>query len=124
MLHHTLQVSNKMIIISGYLSIILCFLTITIKYAKLSMLIQTDIVSMYKSFFIIMGTVTINTSYALIGVILFSNLMSSCYPSIVALEPGLYKILPDNGECETTVQGTDVFLKGALSGMKCSSAGW
>ena len=69
-----LQASNETIIIFGYLSIILRFLTITGKHATLSMLIQTVIVSVYKSFFIIMGMFTLITSYALIGVILFGNL--------------------------------------------------
>ena len=53
-----------------------------------------------------------------------TKLTSSCYPSIAKLEPGSYKILPNNGECETTIQGTDVVLKGVLSAMKYSSAGW
>jgi len=73
-LHHSLQASNETIIIFGYLSIILRFLTITGKHATLSMLMQTVRVSVYKSFFIIMGMFTLITCYALIGVILFGNL--------------------------------------------------
>jgi len=73
-LHHSLQASNETVIIFGYLSIILRFVTITGKHATLSMLMQTVYVSVYKSFFIIMGMFTLITCYALIGVILFGNL--------------------------------------------------
>ena len=73
-LHYSLQASNETIIIFGYLSIILRFATITGKHATLSMLMQTVGVSVYKSFFIIMGMFTLITCYALIGVILFGNL--------------------------------------------------
>jgi hypothetical protein len=44
------------------------------KHATLTMLIQTVGVSVYKSFFIIMGMFILITCYALIGVNLFGNL--------------------------------------------------
>lgn len=49
------------------------FFTITGKHATLKMLMQTVFVSMYKSFFIIMGMFLLITCYALVGVILFGS---------------------------------------------------
>jgi hypothetical protein len=57
----------------GYVVIILRFFTITGKHATLKMLMQTVFVSMYKSFFIIMGMFLLITCYALAGVILFGS---------------------------------------------------
>ena len=54
--------------------IILRFFTITGKHATLKMLFQTVLVSIYKSFFIIMGMALLITCYALVGVILFGSL--------------------------------------------------
>lgn len=73
-LHQSLNTSSEFIIIFGYSSIILRFLTITGKHATLSMLMQTVGVSVYKSFFIIMSMFILIMCYALIGVILFGNL--------------------------------------------------
>ena len=50
-----------------------------------------------------------------------TKLTLSCHPSIAKLEPGSYKILPNNSESETTIQGTDIVLKGVLSAMKYST---
>ena len=73
-LHQSFNSSSEFIIIFGYSSIILRFLTITGKHATLSMLMQTVGVSVYKSFFIIMSMFILIMCYALIGVILFGNL--------------------------------------------------
>ena len=43
------------------------FCTITGKHATLKMLMQTVFVSMYKSFFIIMGMALLITCYSLVG---------------------------------------------------------
>ena len=47
--------NNEYTLTLGYVVIILRFFTITGKHATLKMLMQTVFVSMYKSFFIIMG---------------------------------------------------------------------
>lgn len=66
-------VSNEYTLTLGYVVIILRFFTITGKHATLKMLMQTVFVSMYKSFFIIMGLFLLITCYALVGVILFGS---------------------------------------------------
>ena len=68
-----LALKNIYFPISGYVVIILRFCTIIGKHATLKMLIQTVFVSMYKSFFIIMGMYILMTCYALVGVILFGS---------------------------------------------------
>merc|ERR1719282_966986 len=73
-LHQSFDSQSEFIIIFGYMSIILRFLTITGKHATLSMLMQTVAVSVYKSFFIIMSMFILIMCYALVGVILFGNL--------------------------------------------------
>ncbi|XP_074643734.1 sodium leak channel NALCN-like [Tubulanus polymorphus] len=57
--------------IMGYGTIILRFFTITGKHATLKMLMLTVVVSMFKSFFIIMGMFLLMLFYAYAGVILF-----------------------------------------------------
>ena len=64
---------NQYTLTLGYVVIILRFFTITGKHATLKMLMQTVFVSMYKSFFIIMGMFLLITCYALAGVILFGS---------------------------------------------------
>lgn len=64
---------NEYTLTLGYVVIILRFFTITGKQATLTMLMQTVFVSMYKSFFIIMGMFLLITCYALAGVILFGS---------------------------------------------------
>ena len=84
-------VHNEYTLTLGYVVIILRFFTITGnqtvikcfkrrliiccvgKHATLKMLMQTVFVSMYKSFFIIMGMFLLVTCYALTGVILFGS---------------------------------------------------
>ena len=73
-LHQSFNTNSEFIIIFGYSSIILRFLTITGKHATLSMLMQTVGVSVVKSFFIILSMFILITCYALVGVILFGNL--------------------------------------------------
>ena len=53
--------------------IILRFFTIIGKHATLKMLMQTVLVSIMKSFFIIVGMLILITCYALAGVILFGS---------------------------------------------------
>jgi len=55
----------------GYFIIVLRFFTITGKHATLKMLMLTVVVSMFKSFFIIMGMFLLMLFYAFTGVILF-----------------------------------------------------
>ncbi|XP_040070521.1 sodium leak channel non-selective protein [Ixodes scapularis] len=57
----------------GFVVVILRFFTITGKHATLKMLMLTVVVSVYKSFFIIMGMFLLIFFYALTGVILFGN---------------------------------------------------
>uniref|UniRef100_T1INA8 Ion transport domain-containing protein n=1 Tax=Strigamia maritima TaxID=126957 RepID=T1INA8_STRMM len=57
----------------GFVVIILRFFTITGKHATLKMLMLTVVVSVYKSFFIIMGMFLLILFYALAGVILFGT---------------------------------------------------
>ncbi len=57
----------------GYTVIILRFFTITGKHATLKMLMLTVVVSVYKSFFIIMGMFLLIVYYAFAGVILFGT---------------------------------------------------
>lgn len=57
----------------GFMVIILRFFTITGKHATLKMLMLTVGVSVYKSFFIIMGMFLLILSYALAGCILFGT---------------------------------------------------
>ena len=66
-------IANELTLTLGYVVIILRFFTITGKHATLKMLMQTVFVSMYKSFFIIMGMFLLITCYALAGVILFGS---------------------------------------------------
>ncbi|ELU07210.1 hypothetical protein CAPTEDRAFT_150573 [Capitella teleta] len=69
-LHFSLQandISNPL----GYTIIILRFFTITGKHATLKMLMLTVVVSMFKSFFIIMAMFLLMLFYAFTGVILF-----------------------------------------------------
>jgi hypothetical protein len=66
-------INNNYTLTLGYVVIILRFFTITGKHATLKMLMQTVFVSMYKSFFIIMGMYLLITCYALAGVILFGS---------------------------------------------------
>ncbi|CAG0914974.1 unnamed protein product [Notodromas monacha] len=58
----------------GFVVIILRFFTITGKHATLRMLMLTVVVSVYKSFFIIMGLFLLILTYGLIGNILFGNI--------------------------------------------------
>ena len=62
---------NEYTLTLGYVVIILRFCTITGKHATLKMLMQTVFVSMYKSFFIIMGMALLITCYSLVGQCLF-----------------------------------------------------
>ncbi|KAK7489326.1 hypothetical protein BaRGS_00019434, partial [Batillaria attramentaria] len=57
----------------GYFVIVLRFFTITGKHATLKMLIQTVVMSVFKSFFIIMGMFLLMLFYAYMGVILFGS---------------------------------------------------
>ncbi|KAK2709736.1 hypothetical protein QYM36_013419 [Artemia franciscana] len=57
----------------GFIVIILRFFTITGKHATLRMLMLTVVVSVYKSFFIIMGMFLLILTYALAGNILFGS---------------------------------------------------
>ncbi len=66
-------INNELTLTLGYVVIILRFFTITGKHATLKMLMQTVFVSMYKSFFIIMGMFLLIMCYALAGVILFGS---------------------------------------------------
>jgi hypothetical protein len=61
------EISNPL----GYIIIVLRFFTITGKHATLKMLMLTVVVSMFKSFFIIMGMFLLMLFYAFTGVILF-----------------------------------------------------
>ena len=61
----------------GFVAIILRFFTITGKHATLKMLMLTVVVSVYKSFFIIMGLFLLILTYALVGNILFGTVRSS-----------------------------------------------
>ncbi|XP_046577854.1 LOW QUALITY PROTEIN: sodium leak channel non-selective protein-like [Haliotis rubra] len=55
----------------GYVVIVLRFFTITGKHATLKMLMQTVVMSVFKSFFIIMGMFLLMLFYAYAGVLLF-----------------------------------------------------
>ncbi|CAH1782033.1 unnamed protein product [Owenia fusiformis] len=57
----------------GYFVIVLRFFTITGKHATLKMLMLTVVVSMFKSFFLIMGMFLLMLFYAYTGVILFGS---------------------------------------------------
>ncbi|XP_053209905.1 sodium leak channel NALCN-like isoform X1 [Panonychus citri] len=70
-LHITLM--NEISYSCGFIVVILRFFTITGKHATLKMLMLTVAVSVYKSFFIIMGMFLLILFYALMGVILFGN---------------------------------------------------
>lgn len=70
-LHFTF--SNKASNAFGFIVVILRFFTITGKHATLKMLMLTVAVSVYKSFFIIMGLFLLILCYALTGVILFGS---------------------------------------------------
>ncbi|KAK3859162.1 hypothetical protein Pcinc_034699, partial [Petrolisthes cinctipes] len=70
-LHYTLQSDESHMF--GFMVIILRFFTITGKHATLKMLMLTVGVSVYKSFFIIMGMFLLILSYALAGCILFGT---------------------------------------------------
>lgn len=63
------EISNTI----GFIVVILRFFTITGKHATLKMLMLTVAVSVYKSFFIIMGMFLLIFFYALMGVILFGS---------------------------------------------------
>ncbi|CAG2172733.1 unnamed protein product, partial [Oppiella nova] len=64
---------NEMSNTFGFIVVILRFFTITGKHATLKMLMLTVAVSVYKSFFIIMGLFLLILCYALAGVILFGS---------------------------------------------------
>jgi hypothetical protein len=68
-LHYIL--TNELSYSLGYAIIVLRFFTITGKHATLKMLMLTVLVSMMKSFFIIMGMFLLMLFYAFAGVILF-----------------------------------------------------
>ncbi|XP_025017326.1 sodium leak channel non-selective protein-like, partial [Tetranychus urticae] len=70
-LHYTLM--NEISYSFGFIVVILRFFTITGKHATLKMLMLTVAVSVYKSFFIIMGMFLLILFYALMGVILFGT---------------------------------------------------
>ncbi|XP_042222016.1 sodium leak channel non-selective protein-like isoform X1 [Homarus americanus] len=70
-LNYTVQTDESHMF--GFLVIILRFFTITGKHATLKMLMLTVGVSVYKSFFIIMGMFLLILSYALAGCILFGT---------------------------------------------------
>ncbi|RWS30822.1 Sodium leak channel non-selective protein-like protein [Leptotrombidium deliense] len=70
-LHITFQ--NEITYSLGFIVAILRFFTITGKHATLKMLMLTVAVSVYKSFFIIMGMFLLIFYYALMGVILFGQ---------------------------------------------------
>ncbi|RWS10179.1 sodium leak channel non-selective protein-like protein [Dinothrombium tinctorium] len=70
-LHFTLM--NEVSYSFGFVVAILRFFTITGKHATLKMLMLTVAVSVYKSFFIIMGMFLLIFFYALMGVILFGT---------------------------------------------------
>nr|AGC13755.1 LNALCN-EEEE [Lymnaea stagnalis] len=57
----------------GYIVIVLRFFTVTGKHATLKMLMQTVVMSVFKSFFIIMGMFLLMLFYAYAGVILFGS---------------------------------------------------
>ncbi|XP_021355108.1 sodium leak channel non-selective protein-like isoform X2 [Mizuhopecten yessoensis] len=57
----------------GFIVIVLRFFTITGKHATLKMLMQTVVMSVFKSFFIIMGMFILMMFYAYAGVILFGT---------------------------------------------------
>ena len=53
------------------------------------------------------------------------NLTSSCVKQPATLEAGSYKLAGDNqGNCDTTLDGTDLLLSGAISVLKYTSRGW
>ncbi|XP_064105310.1 sodium leak channel NALCN-like isoform X1 [Macrobrachium nipponense] len=70
-LNYTIQTNESHMF--GFMVIILRFFTITGKHATLKMLMLTVGVSVYKSFFIIMGMFVLILSYALAGCILFGT---------------------------------------------------
>ncbi|OQR73647.1 sodium leak channel non-selective protein-like [Tropilaelaps mercedesae] len=70
-LHFTLMNATSNTI--GFVIVILRFFTITGKHATLRMLMLTVVVSVYKSFFIIMGMFLLIFFYACTGVTLFGN---------------------------------------------------
>ncbi|KAK8723684.1 hypothetical protein OTU49_011492 [Cherax quadricarinatus] len=70
-LNYTIQTEESHMF--GFMVIILRFFTITGKHATLKMLMLTVGVSVYKSFFIIMGMFLLILSYALAGCILFGT---------------------------------------------------
>ena len=71
--HHQSKVQNNYTNSLGFICIILRFFTITGKHATLKMLMLTVVVSVYKSFFIIMGMFLLLLSYAFAGTILFGT---------------------------------------------------
>lgn len=58
----------------GFVVVIFRFFTITGKHVTLKMLMLTVAVSVYKSFFIIMGMFLLILFYAFMGVILFGTI--------------------------------------------------
>lgn len=71
--YNPLQRYPDMSLTFGYTVIILRFFTITGKHATLKMLMLTVVVSVYKSFFIIMGMFLLIVFYGFAGVILFGT---------------------------------------------------
>ncbi|GFS24477.1 sodium leak channel non-selective protein-like, partial [Elysia marginata] len=71
-LHYSLT-KNDTINSLGYIVIVLRFFTVTGKHATLKMLMQTVVMSVFKSFFIIMGMFLLMLFYAYAGVILFGS---------------------------------------------------
>lgn len=65
--------TNKFTYSFGFIVVILRFFTITGKHATLQMLMLTVVVSVYKSFFIILGLFTLVLFYSLLGVQLFGS---------------------------------------------------
>ncbi|XP_071140116.1 sodium leak channel NALCN-like isoform X2 [Mytilus edulis] len=73
MILHFISTNNEKINQFGFTVIVLRFFTITGKHATLKMLMQTVLMSVFKSFFIIMGMFLLMLFYAYMGVILFGT---------------------------------------------------
>ena len=69
-----ISMMNEISYTFGFIVAILRFFTITGKHATLKMLMLTVAVSVYKSFFIIMGMFLLILFYAFMGVILFGSI--------------------------------------------------
>lgn len=69
-----ISMMNEISYTFGFIVVILRFFTITGKHATLKMLMLTVAVSVYKSFFIIMGMFLLILYYAFMGVILFGSI--------------------------------------------------